>query len=113
MMFWADLEGNYHTTLDARGNVGDRAYFKQVISTGQPAVSEGIISKSTGRPIVVFAVPIFRDDGKIGGVLAATVTLDYLTQLCKDSKLMSQHGYGFIIQSDGLALAFPDESLVS
>jgi len=112
ILFWTDLEGNYHTTLDARGNVGDRAYFKQVISTKQPAVSEGLISKSTGKPIITIAVPIFKTDGSLGGVLAATVTLDYLAQICKNSKLMSQNGYGFIVQSDGLALAFPDESLI-
>jgi len=112
MMFWADTQGKSHTTLDSWADIKDREYFQKVISTGQPAVSNGVISKATNRPVVVFAVPILKDDGKIGGVLAATVTLDYLTQICKDSKLMSQHGYGFIIQSDGLALAFPDESLV-
>jgi len=112
MLFWADLEGKSHTTLDSWANVKDREYFQKVISTGQPAVSNGVISRATNRPIVVFAVPIFRDDGRIGGILGATVTLDYLSQLCKISKLMTQDGYGFIIQSDGLALAFPDESLV-
>jgi methyl-accepting chemotaxis protein len=112
MLFWADLEGKSHTTLDSWTNVKDREYFQKVISTGQPAVSNGIISRATNRPIVVFAVPIFRDDGKIGGILGATVTLDYLSQLCKNSKLMSQNGYGFIIQSDGLALAYPDESQI-
>jgi len=112
MMFWADPEGRAHTTLDSWADIKDREYFQKVISTGKPAVSNGIISKATNRPIVTLAVPIFRDDGKIGGILAATVTLDYLTQLCKNSKLMSQNGYGFIIQSDGLALAFPDESQI-
>ncbi|MGB9682055.1 MAG: PDC sensor domain-containing protein, partial [bacterium] len=112
MMFWADLNGKSHTTLDNWADIKDREYFQKVISTGQPAVSNGLISRATNRPIVVIAVPIFKDDGSVGGVLGATVTLDYLSQLCKNSKLMSQHGYGFIIQSDGLALAFPDESQI-
>ncbi len=112
ILFWADIEGNFHTTLDAVGNISDRAYFKQVLSTKQPAVSDGVISKATGKAIFVIAVPIFKDDGSVGGILGGTVTLDYLTKLCKDSKLMSQSGYGFIIQSDGFALAFPDESQI-
>ncbi len=112
MMFWADLNGKAHTTLDNWVDIKDREYFQKVISTGQPAVSNGLISRATNRPIVVIAVPIFKDDGSVGGVLAATVTLDYLSQLCKNSKLMSQNGYSFIIQSDGLALAFPDESQI-
>ncbi|MGC9064100.1 MAG: methyl-accepting chemotaxis protein, partial [bacterium] len=112
MMFWADLNGKAHTTLDNWADIKDREYFQKVISTGQLAVSNGLISRTTNRPIVVIAVPIFKDDGSVGGVLGATVTLDYLSQLCKNSKLMSQHGYSFIIQSDGLALAFPDESQI-
>ncbi|MBC7320707.1 methyl-accepting chemotaxis protein [bacterium] len=112
MMFWADINGMSHNTTDAWADIKDREYFQKVISTGQPVVSNGMISRATGRPIVVIAVPIFRNDGKIGGILGVTVTLDYLSQLCKNSKLMSQNGYGFIIQSDGLALAFPDESQI-
>lgn len=111
MLFWADLNGKAHTTLDSWADVKDRDYFQKVISTGQPAVSNGIISKATNRPIVVFAVPILKD-GRVGGVLGATVTLEHLAKTCKDSKLMSQNGYGFIIQSDGLTLAFPDESMI-
>ncbi len=112
MLLWADLDGASHNTLDLRSNLKDRDYFQKVVSTGQPAVSNGLMSKSTNKPIVVLAVPIFNDNGKVGGVLAATVTLDYLTQTCKDSRLMSEHGYGFIIQSDGIVLASPDESKV-
>lgn len=110
ILFWTDASGNYETTLDAKGNVGDREYFRQAMSTGQPAVSNGIISKSTGRPIFTIAVPVIID-GKPQGIVAATVTLDYLANMCKDSKL-GKEGYGFIIQNDGLALAFPDESLI-
>lgn len=112
MLLWADLDGASHNTLDLRANLKDRDYFQKVVSTGQPAVSNGLMSKSTNKPIVVFAVPILDDNGKVGGVLDATVTLDYLTQTCKDSRLISEHGYGFIIQSDGIILASPDESKV-
>jgi methyl-accepting chemotaxis protein len=45
MMFWADTQGKAHTTLDSWADIKDREYFQKVISTGQPAVSNGVISK--------------------------------------------------------------------
>lgn len=67
MLLWADLDGASHNTLDLRANLKDRDYFQKVVSTGQPAVSNGLMSKSTNKPIVVFAVPILDDNGKVGG----------------------------------------------
>ncbi|MGC8890723.1 MAG: hypothetical protein ACP5PC_08540, partial [bacterium] len=46
MMFWADLNGKSHTTLDNWADIKDREYFQKVISTGQPAVSNGLISRT-------------------------------------------------------------------
>ncbi|MGI9026591.1 MAG: PAS domain-containing protein, partial [Burkholderiaceae bacterium] len=43
-------------------NVGSRAYFKRVIATAQPTISEPVASKLDGEPIVIFASPIKTGD---------------------------------------------------
>ena len=61
-------------------NVGDRAYFQQVQSTGQPAVSNLLTSRITGEPIIVVTVPIVREN-QFSGIIAATILAEDLRQL--------------------------------
>lgn len=82
-----DLEGNnvgsiaLHLPPDApRPGVADRAYFQAVKSTGQPFVSNVLISRATDRPIVVMAVPMRDASGTLKGVVIAPLNIDYLVQ---------------------------------
>ncbi len=43
--------------------IGDRDYFQKVITSGQPAVSDLIVGRTTGRPNIAVAVPVTRDGG--------------------------------------------------
>lgn len=70
---------------DRLGGIGvvlsDRAYFRDVIESRAPAVSEAVIGRSTKRPVVVVAVPMFDAVGNIIGVAAGSLDLTRLDNL--------------------------------
>jgi signal transduction histidine kinase len=55
--------------------LGDRAYFKQAVSSGQAVVSSGIVGRVTGRTNVVIAAPFELDAGG-RGVLVAPLPIE-------------------------------------
>jgi methyl-accepting chemotaxis protein len=91
-------------------NVGERDYFKSAMS-GNIAVSDVMISKGTGRPIVVVAYPI-RDGGKTCGVLSWILDLGTVSQkIILPLKIMDT-GYVFMYDAQGQVLAHPNEKLI-
>ncbi|MEW6583534.1 MAG: cache domain-containing protein, partial [Actinomycetota bacterium] len=78
-MGWIDAGGTLRagpggaaTALDLR----DRRYVREVLRTGGPYVSEGVVSRATAAPVVVLAVPTHAADGHVNGVLTAGIRLD-------------------------------------
>jgi methyl-accepting chemotaxis protein len=91
--------------IDAKGEVGidvsQREYFKRAIQ-GQTYISDALVSKGTGKMIITFAVPIYRD-GKIVGVLGGPVQTTML-QTALASAFTGQTGEAYLINQDGLLL---------
>jgi methyl-accepting chemotaxis protein len=104
-IFLAQPDGS--RLCDALGDttsVADRAYFTQALQ-GQIVISDPLISKTTGTPIIVIAAPI-QVNGETLGVIGLTVPTDYMSSLLKSSQsgrtreayLLSREGY-FITES--------------
>jgi C4-dicarboxylate-specific signal transduction histidine kinase len=55
-----------------------RAYFASVVKTGKFTVGEFAIGRATGRNCLHFALPFYGDDGRMGGVIIAGLSLDWL-----------------------------------
>ncbi|WP_027582386.1 ATP-binding protein [Bradyrhizobium sp. Ai1a-2] len=55
-----------------------RAYFANVLKTGKFTVGEFAHGRGTGRNILHFALPFYGDDGQMGGVVIAALSLDWL-----------------------------------
>ena len=78
-MAWLDTSGNVRatsTTSVPALNLAYRDYFKRVLATKKPYVSSGLLSRGSGRPTVVVAVPTFDRSGKLAGVLNGAIALD-------------------------------------
>lgn len=91
-------------------NITDRDYFKQAMR-GNHTISQAMLSKDTGKPVLVIAEPV-EVNGTPGGVLFAVVELSALShQLVEPIKLGSK-GYAFILSSDGKLVAHPDANLI-
>lgn len=99
------------STEDSVGkvNVSDRDYFKQILSTGEQALSDEIISKSTGEPIFVVASPV-KKDGKIIGVLGTSVQLKSMSEKITDPVKVGKSGYAFALNKHGDNIAYPDKT---
>ena len=70
-------------------NVSDRTYFRRVLASGRPYVSAGLIGRRIRTRSVVVAVPTRGANGRISGVLAASIQL----RAVKDSKSELELGY--------------------
>ena len=111
MIFIADTTGEYYTTGGHRGNIGHRDYFKDIVHGGKEyAISEAMISNSTSNPIITIAYAVKGDNGRLRGIVAATVELHTLSQIASDTKL-ARTGYGIIIDGTGLVIGHPDQSV--
>lgn len=116
MFVVADSIGSAHTTTggDTIYDISDREYFQEVMQTGKVVISDPIISKSSKQMVVAIAAPIYKDNNSLTpvGLLAATVTLEYLQNLVKEMN-MGGHGYGLIVNNDMTIIAHPDRQWVN
>ncbi len=110
MLWVADLTGKTNTSTGQTTNLAERDYFQEVIKTGQPMITDAMVSKTTNNLIVVVAQPLKDDGGKVIGVLGASVLLNKLDGLLEHVHVGS--GYAFITQKDGMFVTHPDKSKV-
>ncbi|MED0672750.1 methyl-accepting chemotaxis protein [Aneurinibacillus aneurinilyticus] len=108
--FVSDEKGNMVTTAGDRANIADRPYFKRAMS-GLPAISDVVVAKTTGKKIIVLAMPLETENGERKGVLAGAITTDYLTSVLSDVKL-GRTGYAFMVQKDGMVVAHPEKDKI-
>lgn len=85
--------------------IGNQAHIKKVLG-GQSNISDIFISVESGKPIVVGAVPIRKNNGIEGGLLA-------VYDVSSLSKLISEtakkiNGYTYMINRKGTVVAHPD-----
>lgn len=83
VVWYSQPDGTYYTVdlglIDK--NLKDRPYFPIVLA-GETSIGELVISKSTGSNTVIVATPI-KAQGKVIGLLGASVYLDHLVQKIK------------------------------
>lgn len=106
-IWYADLSGNAVLDTGQAANYGDRAYFKDVVATGKSKVSEAVIAKVSGKPIVVIAVPVMNN-GKVTGVIGGAIELTYLSELVEAHKV-GKSGHVTVAQSNGVVIVSPQK----
>jgi sigma-B regulation protein RsbU (phosphoserine phosphatase) len=111
ILFFADVRGRFITTKGAVGTVADRAYWKEIMEKGRDyAISNPLISKSTGERIFVVASVVTNEKGERIGVAAATVLLKTLSRIA-ESIHIGKGGAGWVADSTGLLVAHPNPEL--
>ncbi len=90
-------------------DLSDRDYIKTALK-GDAAISDVIISKVTGNPVVMFAVPISQG-GFIKGALIARGDGDILSTLT-NTMGFGETGYAYMINEEGVVIAHSDKELV-
>lgn len=99
----------YFDHSDVKTNVSDREYFQKALD-GKANVSDIIISKQTGEPVVIFATPIYKD-GTQTGVFFGRRDGRSLSQIASEIKYR-ETGYGYIINDQGTVMGHHNVDLV-
>jgi methyl-accepting chemotaxis protein len=90
-------------------NLADRDYIIKALA-GKPVVSDVLISRVIGKPVVMFATPIFVND-KVAGALIGRRDGAVLSDMTKQT-VMGKAGYIYMINSQGVVICHPDTDLV-
>lgn len=105
-----DTEGNSKSPLaETAVNVKENEYFKKALA-GECAVSDPTVNSSDGSLIIIYAVPIKRNDA-IVGVLTSTRDGNCLSEL-SNTITYADTGKAFMINSQGVTVAHSDIDLV-
>lgn len=83
--WFALKDGTYWSIQNGReeGNLSTREYFPKVLA-GKSVLGELVVSKATGKPVAIVAVPVKGRDGAVVGALGASVYLDALGERIRD-----------------------------
>ena len=114
LIFVTDIKGQQVARSDDKNqfdDMSDRDYFKAVSSNKKTVISDVLISKTTGKPAVVIAIPIFNAQGEFQGILGATLDLSIIEEM-RSKITIGETGYAFITDSKGQILAHPDAKMV-
>ena len=91
----------------------DREYFK-ISMTGKSYLSSPIVSKSTGKLVMVVSAPIWENGvqgSKIVGVVTFNVDKDFLNDIVTNIKI-GENSYAYLIDNEGTTIADEDPSAV-
>lgn len=108
---FADKNGNT-TVFDKEKStvdVHDREYFIQAIS-GEPAFSDILISRATGQPLIIFAVPV-KKNNEIQGVFYGAMDGIAFANKVSQGKV-GKTGYMYMVNSKGTIVAHQNKDLV-
>ncbi len=89
---------------------GDRDYFKAA-QKGVSNIGNPVKSKTTGKPVVVTAVPLFTKSGEFAGMVGSVLRLDLLSQRVTEVKI-GNTGYPYMVDRNGIAVVHPDNALI-
>ncbi|MDO3677382.1 methyl-accepting chemotaxis protein [Paenibacillus ehimensis] len=116
-----DSEVEYYSYVDANGfsyspdggvsQITDRDYFKQARETKKPAISDMIVSRKSGKNVIILNVPILNDKGEFIGAISAVLNSEILSGLTSNIKF-GETGFGFLVTSHGTVVTFPDAASI-
>lgn len=109
VMFFVDLKGDAYHHNGVIASRANRGYFQQLVvqKTQSSLVSDPLYSGTSGNAIIVLAQAVKNHQGEVIGLLAATVTLNTLTQLVDN--VATDNAVAWLVDSRGIYVAHPRE----
>jgi len=93
------------------GDVSQKPWYKDLMSGVPYNMSNPVVSKGTGKTLVVIGVPIKSEADKSIGTMISAVNLSYIQEKVKSFKY-GDRGYSLLVGKDGTILVHPNEELV-
>jgi len=104
-----DEKGTAHYVDGSTAELADRAYI-QAAFKGNTVMSDVIISRVTGEPVIMLATPIDTVTNE-KALLIARLDGYFLSNITEDIKI-GESGYAFIINKEGIFQAYKDRKWV-
>jgi len=92
-------------------DISDRPYFQETKARGTTVIGSAIRSKIDNAPVMVFAAPLYADDGTFNGIIGLTLEIDFLCRKIAGTKV-GKTGYAVLIDDTGTVVAHPNPDLV-
>ena len=106
-VFYAAMDGTSVSDEGVTGQYADREYFKKVVETKKPYISDPLISRTTGKQSVVMIVPVLKPGtNEMSGVVFGTYSAEKLLPVIKIIKF-KEKGYGALLDDNGVYLVHP------
>jgi len=93
------------------GDVSQKPWYNDLMSGVPFNISNPVVSKGTGKTLVVIGVPIKNEADKSIGTMISAVNLSYIQDKVKAFKF-GDKGYSLLIGKDGTILVHPNDELV-
>lgn len=96
-------------------SLSDRQYFMDVLQSGKSVISDVVISRNSGKPVIVIAYPIKDDAGNFSGLVAQVITLDAVEKLRAQIKI-GETGFASVITNHNgktVTIAHQDKTFVA
>ena len=105
----------HYVTDNSTAQLGDRDYIIQAFE-GKSVVSDVLISRVTGLPVVMLAAPVFQNDDPgapvVGVLIARKDSIDAVGRMADDIKTNQPSSFAFVVNKEGMYMAHPDRQLV-
>lgn len=95
-------------TIAVDASLGDRPYFAVLKRKREPIASSGVMSRLSGQPIVVVAVPLLDERGRFYGALSGTLHLGGGAFTSGFLPLLQGQATLVVVDEDGQIIAHPD-----
>jgi len=95
---------------DAKGNFGDREYFKKAIA-GEVNISDPLLSRVTNKPACFIASPV-KSGGKILGIIYARVDLGRFSDDFVIPVKVGASGYAYMASRGGVVFSHPEKDKI-
>jgi methyl-accepting chemotaxis protein len=102
-------DGTATYTDGSQSDLSDRAYIQKALE-GEANLSDVLISKVTGKPVIMVAVPIKKGD-TVSEVLIGRMDGNTLSEIVTEAGFGEQ-GYAYILNSKGQVIAHKNADLV-
>ena len=94
-------------------DMSERDYIKVVRETGKPYISQPIIGRATGQPIIVIAVPLLDERGRLQAIAGGVLNLFQPNLLgALSSRKIGKTGYLYMVSREGLMVVHPDRERI-
>jgi methyl-accepting chemotaxis protein len=97
-------------TKEPNLDLSDRDFIKKALSSGSEAVSDVLISRINGNPVISIAYPL-KDGDKIVGTLIGNINFNSISSYASKVKV-GENGYAYMIDKNGLIVYHPDSSKI-